>query len=54
MVDKVIIPHHVEFVQSNSDQNNFVDDTMCTKCDIVVNTVLKKPKFLPYVSPSTL
>ena len=32
------------FVQSNSDQNIFMDDTMCINRDIVVNTVLKKPE----------
>ena len=47
----VIIPHNVAFVQSNSDQNIFMDDTMCINRDIVVNTVLKKPDILPRVSP---
>ena len=53
-VDKVIIPHHVAFVQSNSDQNIFLYDTMYTNCDIVVNTVLKKPEILPWLSPCVL
>ena len=48
--DKVIIPHYVAFVQRNSDQNIFMDDTMCTNRDIVVNNVLKKPEILPWIS----
>ena len=44
MVDKVFIPLHVAFVQSNSDQNIFMDDTMCTNRDVVV--VVKKPEIL--------
>ena len=54
MVDMVIIPHHVTFVQSNNDQNIFMAVTMHTNRDIVVNTVLKKPEILPWVSPRVL
>ena len=51
MIDKVIIPHNVPFVQSNSDQNIFMDDTMWPNCNIVVNTILKKLEILPWASP---
>ena len=54
MVDKVIIPHHVAFIQSNSDQNIFMDDTMVTNRHSIVNNVLKKPEILPWVSPRVL
>ena len=54
MVDNVISPHHVAFVQSNSDKNIFMDDTMCANRNIVVNTVLKKPEILLWVNPRVI
>ena len=53
-VNKVIILHHVAFVQSNSDQNIFMDDTMCTNRYIVVINVLKKPGCFQWISPCVL
>ena len=50
-VEKVIIPLHAAFIQSNSDRKHFfMHDNMRTNRDIVVNTVLKKPEIIPWVS----
>ena len=51
-VDMVIFPHHVAFVQRNSDQNILIDDTMCTNRDIVDNNVFKKPESFTMDQPS--
>ena len=50
MVEKVIIPHCLAFIQSNSNQTSFMDNNMRTNRDIIVNIVLKKPEIIPWVS----